>query len=274
MAGITRRGQYGSWLCSSWSTHHLVILSTWILLFLVGLHTPVDGAYLVNLAPKTEECFYVYANENSGTLYGTYEVVDDDDLKKDNNNNKKNKNKNKKPDNRRPTSSRDSQWNSPISLIVLDGTTQRTLFRSRRGSDHGTFRVSLKSKQKVHICIQNGLWNAGGKKKISRNPNAPELTEEHLVGIQYTFEETNPVVELQLTNAKLVTATKTVYQELSRLQDHYLYIRTREATHRETVEKTFTRLMTWVLLQGSVVIVVAGAQVLYFRRFLERRRYI
>ena len=71
-----------------------------------------------------------------------------------------------------------------------------------------------------------------------------------------------------------MSATQGLFRELGRLRDHYTYMRAREALHRETVEETFSRLMSWSILEGAAVITVALGQIVYFRRFLEQRRYI
>lgn len=253
----------------------LVLLSAWVLVLqiLVESHWWSDGtttnpttggtvfthaAYIVTIPPRDEACFYVHSTLNSGTLYGNFEVVDEDSPGGGSNNNNKKNNK-----------------DDDISLIILDFQNQRTLFRSRRGHANGSFTVSLQAKQKVQLCLQNGIWSAGRGRHVPRKPSQQGDTgRSYSVGLTYTFEETDPAVELQVTNTKLLTSTKSVHRELRRLLDHYNFMRAREASHRETVERTFSRLMAWVLLQGFVVIVVAGAQVMYFRRFLERRRYI
>lgn len=61
---------------------------------------------------------------------------------------------------------------------------------------------------------------------------------------------------------------------LGNLVHHHTYMRVREGKHREVIESTFGQLMWWVILEGVLVVGIAGAQILYFRNFLERRRYM
>ena len=63
-------------------------------------------------------------------------------------------------------------------------------------------------------------------------------------------------------------------KDISKLDTHYTFMRSREATHRAVVERTFTRLAAYTFFEGFVLIVVSVGQILYFRRFLERRRYM
>ena len=226
-----------------------------------GVYT--EAAFIVKVTPHNEECFHIYSShQHFGTLYGNFELLDDETLKAI------------------PTTARPSPLQDAVSLIVLDSENQRTLFRSRRGRPNGSFTVSLKPQQRIQLCIQNGVWSSAGGGGGGRNTGRHKIIngngggKTHTVGFHVTFEATDPVVELQMANKNLLTSSQSLHRELTRLQDHYTYMRAKEATHRETVEQTFSRLMAWVLLQGLVVIVVAAAQIMYFRRFLERRRYI
>ena len=229
----------------------------------MGRAVYTEAAYIVKVTPRNEECFHILSShEYFGTLYGNFELLDDETLKA------------------AQTTTRPYPHHDSVSLIVLDSENQRTLFRSRRGRPNGSFTVSLKPQQRIQVCIQNGVWSAagggGGAKSYGRHKimNGDGGGKTHTVGFHVSFEATDPLVELHTANKELLTSTQTLHRELIRLQDHYSFMRAKEATHRETVEQTFSRLMAWVLLQGFVVIVVAGGQIMYFRRFLERRRYI
>ena len=50
--------------------------------------------------------------------------------------------------------------------------------------------------------------------------------------------------------------------------------RDRLITPREVTEETFSELLTWTIVEAVALVVVSFGQVLYFRRFLEKRRYM
>jgi hypothetical protein len=215
-------------------------LRFWLLL-LVGVvsYSATNAAYIVTIPPKDEECFFVTAPKSAGIFYGNYDMIDSADA---------------------------------VSVIILDANkNQRILYRSRRGATEGNFKVQITAGQKLNVCVQNGIWSQGKRKTPQ---NRPHDGEDRTVGLQFSFEEKNPHLELHSQSGKLVSATRSLIREMRRLQDHYGYMRAREATHRETVEGTFSQLMSWTLLQGAAVILVAAGQIMYFRRFFEQRRYI
>ena len=199
------------------------------------------AAYVVKVPAKDEECFFVSAPKSAGTFFGNYDFLDD------------------------------SRVVDAVSVVIMDATNHRILHRSRRGSNEGSFKVEVKSGQKLHLCIQNGIWSVGNRKTPQSRPHDGK---ERTVGVTFSFEEKNPAAELVNQSGRLVSATQGLFRELGRLKDHYSYMRAREAMHRETVEDTFSRLLNWSLLEGTAVIGVALGQIVYLRRFLEQRRYI
>jgi hypothetical protein len=83
--------------------------------------------------------------------------------------------------------------------------------------------------------------------------------------VQVTAEElTAPAVKL----------TSEIVQKLWNLQTHQDHMRSREALHREVAEGTFEELLKWTVAEAVALIVVSGMQVMYFRRFLEKRRFM
>ena len=201
-----------------------------------------NAAYILTVSAKDEECFNLFSPKFSGTFFGNYDLLDD--------------------------SSRSAE---AVSLVVMDAANHRILYRSRRGSNEGNFKIEVASGQRLNVCVQNGIFTAGRRKTVHKRSHD---NEDRTVGLQFSFEEKDPGMELHNQNGRLVSATRGLIRELGRLQDHYGYMRAREAMHREVVEGTFTKLMSWTLFQGGTVILVAVAQIMYFRRFLERRRYI
>ena len=210
-------------------------------LVLVGI-SHCHAAYILNVPAKDEECLYVSAPKNAGTFFGNYDFLDDS-----------------------------SKAIDVVSVVIMDANNHRILHRSRRGSNEGNFKVEVNPGQKLHMCVQNGIWSAGKRKTPQ---NRPHDGQERTVGLTFSFEPKNPAEELLNQNGRLVAATRGLIRELGRLKDHYTYMRAREAMHRETVEGTFSRLMNWTLLEGATVVSVAFGQIMYLRRFFEQRRYI
>ena len=151
------------------------------------------------------------------------------------------------------------------------------MWRSKPGADRGTFRVPLS--QGVHgywLCFQNS----------DHEPDNTEPEEEHMdhiprtVGFEFRIENiipsVKPVPALFTTDHSDEWQEKSdeVQLELLAMKHHRDYMRTREADHRALVEKTFASTLSWTLVEAVVVIAMAIGQILYFRRFLERKTYL
>ena len=93
------------------------------------------------------------------------------------------------------------------------------------------------------------------------------------IGIDFRVDERDIQAELRTTNDKLRNHAVELTRSLGNLVNHNDYMRAREANHRSIAEKTFSKLLLWAILEGVVVILVAGAQIMYLRRFIEVRRY-
>ena len=66
--------------------------------------------------------------------------------------------------------------------------------------------------------------------------------------------------------------TVELLEALQTLQDHMSYMRTREADHRDLVERTNERVWLWTLGEGALLIGVSGWQVWRLRSFFETKR--
>lgn len=223
---------------SNKSNYRLNIL---LLVTLQLLFSNCQAAYFIEVPPVAEECFFTRSPKSEAVLFGNFELLESD-VSAD-----------------------------PLSVLISDNRNSRTLWRSRRGVRESSFKISLDEDQKVSICIANGVSSGGGRKT---NRNQIEDGATRTVGLQFTVEERNRVLELQNKNSKLITAALDLTRKLDDLQTHHVNARTREAMHRAVVEKTFSQLLNWAILESLAVIFVAGGQIMYFRRFLEQRRYI
>ena len=200
-----------------------------------------EAAFIVTVPPQDENCFIVRARATGlATLRGNFDSLDDD---------------------RNPLQ---------LSVVVLQTNNQKVLYRSPPQAREGTFKVQLEPQQRVAICVQNGL--AMRRRRATKRTFTDGL--DRTVGLSYTVEARREAEELQSQNAKLIQGAMDLTRKLGDLINHHEYMRAREAKHREVVEETFSQLLRWILLEGTVVICMACAQVLYLRRFLERRRYV
>ena len=212
--------------------------------FLLQQPSLTSAAYIVSIPAKDEECYLISSPPGSagGTLNGNFDHLDE---------------------------VIDSE---PLSVVIIDSNEEHVLFRSRRRATEGVFRVNLKPDQKVNLCLQNGLLTAGRGRKSPSGRSHDGL--ERTVGFEYTVEGKDEKSEIHTQNEKNTKAAAELHKQIHNLINHFQYMKLRESKHREVVETTFTQLMWWVILEAIFVVLVASAQIMYFRNFLERRRYM
>lgn len=73
---------------------------------------------------------------------------------------------------------------------------------------------------------------------------------------------------------KLMDSASLIDLDWQNMLDHYDFLRTREANHRELIEAIFSRLWKWTLIEAVLVVFMAFLQVMYFKKFFEQRRYL
>lgn len=198
---------------------------------------------MVKVAPRDEECYFIAPLTHS-TIYGSFEMLDDDLSAK------------------------------PLSILVTDVEDSKTKHRSRRGAREGSFKVEAEPREKIYVCVQNGIVGSGNNKKQEREGRSKSDDLPRTVGLDINVEERDVHDELHKSHSNILSKAVSLTRELSRLRNHHEYMRAREAKHREVVEVTFSKLMGWALAQCAGVVVMAVGQVMYLRRFLERRRYM
>ena len=211
-----------------------------IFLCLAMLLSPCQAGYVVDVEPKDEECFSIPAPKIAGTIYGNYEIL---------------------------AGTRDA-----VSFMIVDAKDERVKFRSRRGSGDGSFKVKQEQGQKMIICLQNGVYSNHRGEKVSQIKQHDGLSRT--IGLSFSFEEEDAHKELHSQNSRILDQVNDLKSHFFRLKDHQGYMRVRESMHRQLVEKTFSRLMGWNLLEAGALVAVALGQILYLRRFLEQRRYM
>lgn len=202
-----------------------------------------DAAYIVTIPGKDEQCFIVRSpGAAGGTLYGNFDHLNDDVSAE------------------------------PVSVVIIDVKEEHVLFRSRRRASEGVFRVNLKPDQKVNLCLQNGIVTAGrGRKSPSARTHDGK---DRVIGFEYSVEPRDENKDIHTQNERNQKQAWELQRAFGNLINHHQFMRTREGKHRDVVEKTFTALMWWSVLESVTVIGIAVLQIMYFRNFLERRRYL
>eukprot|EP00538_Stauroneis_constricta_P007062 CAMPEP_0119557650 /NCGR_PEP_ID=MMETSP1352-20130426/9257_1 /TAXON_ID=265584 /ORGANISM="Stauroneis constricta, Strain CCMP1120" /LENGTH=213 /DNA_ID=CAMNT_0007604789 /DNA_START=279 /DNA_END=920 /DNA_ORIENTATION=+ len=211
----------------------------------------------VSVQPNDEECFLVVFPPNEQyTVEGHFELYSDDLT----------------PD--------------VVSVHVIDSASQRYLYRSPRRARNGKFSISPSDKQnRISICMQNGRieeTKAGDvktkpkdkrrQKNFGPAPNKDNQPRD--IGIEWTITKRHIQAEIHDTNDKLKDRSKLVTSRLSELLYYQEYRKVREGRHHSIVEKTMHQLMLWSVSEILLLIAIAVCQVMYLRRFLERRWYM
>jgi hypothetical protein len=71
-----------------------------------------------------------------------------------------------------------------------------------------------------------------------------------------------------------VNAATRIQSDWSNLQDHYDFLRHRESVNEALTDAILYRVMGWTIAEAVLVIFMAIAQVMYWRKFFEQRRYL
>merc|ERR1719343_1928878 len=65
-----------------------------------------------------------------------------------------------------------------------------------------------------------------------------------------------------------------IHQDWDILQDHFDFLRNREGIHFEMNAGIMRRLAHWTYIEAALVIIMAVGQVMYWKKFFEKRRYL
>jgi hypothetical protein len=74
--------------------------------------------------------------------------------------------------------------------------------------------------------------------------------------------------------SKLVDKAAKIHQDWDTLQDHFDFLRNREAIHEEMNDAIIHRLTRWMCVEAILVVGMATGQVMYWKKFFEKRRYL
>ncbi|KAK9762677.1 p24 complex component [Basidiobolus ranarum] len=113
----------------------------------------------------------------------------------------------------------------------------------------------------VYLSNKRVMWNVHDITKIEKLMGA-DLSSEGDFGISYP-----DVVHLAL--APLEEELNRLIQGVNFIKDQQLYMKSREATHRNTAESTNNRAKWWSIIQSGLLVIVCIFQILYLRRLFE-----
>jgi len=180
---------------------------------------------------------------------------------------------------------------NPVTSTLFDDLYE-VLWHSDQAASEGTF--TARGKGRFHLCFGNG--SGGYKTKEDHERERKRVEGHHIDDDNFDYQnydgkdrqiafnvrvkqEANGRGTSQKPGAeghsdRILGMTDKLKDKLDFLMDHQEYIKTREVQHRDTMEKTFSLLMKWTILEGIVLVIVATSQVIYFRKFFETKRYL
>jgi emp24/gp25L/p24 family/GOLD len=156
-----------------------------------------------------------------------------------------------------------------VDVQITNQATGVTIYRSPRGSTDGSFElVDLGPSTRIQLCFhnlydnENGFDNSYDVGFTIRVSSRPRGLDDGVIG---------PDTERAL---KLVEKAAEIHKDWELMKDHQVFTRNREAIHTEMSEKILANLSWWTFTESFLVIGMAVAQVMYWKRFFETRRYL
>eukprot|EP00535_Pseudo-nitzschia_heimii_P004031 CAMPEP_0197183298 /NCGR_PEP_ID=MMETSP1423-20130617/7740_1 /TAXON_ID=476441 /ORGANISM="Pseudo-nitzschia heimii, Strain UNC1101" /LENGTH=238 /DNA_ID=CAMNT_0042633863 /DNA_START=81 /DNA_END=797 /DNA_ORIENTATION=- len=200
-----------------------------------------NASYAISIDPKSEECFvYVTPSDvsSTSTITGSFEVLHDDV---------------------------DSY---ELAVKIADLKSGESLYEVPLGTQEGDFKLeNLKASSRFSICFQN---------HASDNDDDNEFD----VGFNVRFHkpartlddgESGPDGERA---SQLAEKASEIHQDWDILEDHFDFLRNREGIHYQMNDKIMKRLSNWTYVEAALVIFMAVGQVMYWKKFFEKRRYL
>ena len=146
-----------------------------------------------------------------------------------------------------------------------------TVWKSHTEDDEDFFSLSVDPNGKFEFCIEihdlpdDDADPTGGVYKVGFHLRVTPIARSLDDGVA------GPDAERAL---KLVETASFVEDGWSNFLDHFHYLRSREATHTTLMHQIRDRVLGWTVVEAILVITMAVAQILYWRRFFEKRRYL
>jgi len=208
--------------------------------FLLACLSPIIHAELsMELSPYEEACFVLRTHDKTRLLTGNYEML----------------NPNLSPD--------------PLLVYIMEN--DKVVWHSKPGHSFDTFHAKCQKDKKYWLCIQN---SSHGPLSEGQEPRHPD-EETRKVGFNYRMHAEPKAVAAEWDSDKSeewMDISMEIADDLSDMEDHIGYNKRREADHRSLVEKTFSDVLLWTLMEAAMVVLSALGQVLFYRRYLEKKQ--
>jgi hypothetical protein len=137
-------------------------------------------------------------------------------------------------------------------------------------ASEGLFSLATKPNDRVRLCFDvesDNMDDAMQHLKIPVGFNIRVTPDPRSLPDQ----EIGPDAERALLQ---VQAAATIQSDWRNLQDHFDFLRHREAVNDLLADAILQRLYGWNIAEAVLVITMAFGQVMYWRKFFEQRRYL
>ena len=249
------------------------ILFEILLVALSLLIYPASASFSVIVNDGTEECFVTKTPKEGGRyiVSGNYDLLDD------------------------------GVSSGPLS-VALYNHKMKPVYQSRFGRSEDTFSVVSAAGEQFMLCIKNGFGlhkgrlarsdgemddddETGGRDGLDRTVGWALRVRSVDAHAQWMREKDGKTAgdadnsnkeksESEKKAEALLELGGDLIDALENMADHQSYLREREAAHRALAEETFSAVLFWTVVEALVLASVAGGQILYLRRFIEKRRYL
>lgn len=144
-----------------------------------------------------------------------------------------------------------------------------SLYESPAGIQEGDFTLEhVQSSSKFSLCFQN-------------NADNDDIENEFDLGFIVRFDK-RPTRTLDdkvsgpdgERASQLIDKAAKIHQNWNILQDHFDFLRNREGIHYGMNEEIMNRLSRWTYIEAFLVITMSVGQVMYWKKFFEKRRYL
>jgi hypothetical protein len=150
-------------------------------------------------------------------------------------------------------------------------TDGEMLWHGDDGATEGLFSLQTVPNARVRLCfdaqtdVMDDTVKAGTTIPVGFNmrlvPDPRALPDQ----------EIGPDAERALLQVQAATR---IQSDWSNLQDHFDFLRHRESVNEALTDAILQRVMGWTIAEACLVIFMALAQVMYWRKFFEQRRYL
>lgn len=161
--------------------------------------------------------------------------------------------------------------------VALYNADEHRVWTSDYGDTEGSF--SVRGSGKHWLCLENGLtYEQNQQRDNARTDPRKRVTRTIGFALRVKKSAASAVSEalgdgddVEETTRKLLELTEDLNENFQVLTDHMSYMKAREITHRELHEQTFTKVVTWNILEICTVVVVTFGQVLNVWWILSKR---